>query len=93
MFLLLSRREYELPGQTVNQSGSESIFSVTFDTFHKACFSLVWVGLRLCGRKLSHVCVCFVFRPQRLSAERNTSDSDSVGVSTGENGRDNGEKV
>ncbi|XP_011609108.1 actin filament-associated protein 1-like 1 isoform X2 [Takifugu rubripes] len=27
---------------------------------------------------------------KRLSAERNTSDSDSVGVSTGENGRENG---
>lgn len=27
---------------------------------------------------------------QRLSAERNTSDSDSVGVSTGENCRENG---
>lgn len=33
----------------------------------------------------------FVLRPQRLSAERNTSDSDSVGVSTAENGRENGE--
>lgn len=29
--------------------------------------------------------------PQRLSAERNTSDSDSVGVSTAENCRENGE--
>lgn len=28
---------------------------------------------------------------QRLSAERNTSDSDSVAVSAGDNGRDNGE--
>lgn len=36
------------------------------------------------------VCVC-VTLPQRLSAERNTSDSDSVGVTTGEIGRDNGE--
>lgn len=34
--------------------------------------------------------VCLI-PPQRLSAERNTSDSDSVGVSTGEHCRDNGE--
>ena len=32
-----------------------------------------------------------MFTPQRLSAERNTSDSDSVGVSAGENSRENGE--
>lgn len=35
----------------------------------------------------------FLFPPQRLSAERNTSDSDSVGVSAGESSRDNGEEV
>lgn len=41
--------------------------------------------------KLKCVNVVCVFFPQRLSAERNTSDSDSVGVSTGENCRENGE--
>lgn len=54
-------------------------------------FILFGVGLQFCCWKPLHA-ICFVFRPQRLSAERNTSDSDSVGVSTGENGRENGEK-
>ena len=54
----------------------------------------VYVCLCMC------VCVCVVTLvcslPQRLSVEKNTSDSDSLGVSHGETSRetrDNGEKL